>query len=539
MLIFNINFFLRNNYIFVGLTAMIFAYALSKRFNNEFKELVELKNALEEKVRERTRELLEAKEKIEKQSELKSNFFINLSHEIKTPLTLIDNYFNKHIEEIGESDAIKIVKSNINKLKKDIINIFDIEKINKGKVLYFHDKTINASLFIEKQLIMFKEIAEEKKIKISSSLADNIFIKIDPYALDRIINNLLDNAIKYTDENGEIKIILKKNNDNIEFVVEDNGCGIPDEFKEYIFDPYYQITSKKSNLQGIGMGLAIVKSIIDELNGEIYLESSVGKGTKITIKLNDNINYLDSEVIDSFNYYKPTAIDEKTIQINEEFMNSKKTILIVEDNIQMLNYLYSVLKTDLNIYYSKNGKEALQKLNWIPKPDIILSDIMMDEMDGYEFYDNIKNIENFKDIPFLFLTAKTEENEKIAGLTKGAIDYITKPFNIDELKAKINSILANRGLFKESNTIEFKNKLSNFLDKDENKNKIYETMLKYNINNIELKIIELLMDGAEYKEISDAVDVSLSSIKRRIHEIYKKLGIQNKIELIKLFKKNT
>jgi DNA-binding NarL/FixJ family response regulator len=200
----------------------------------------------------------------------------------------------------------------------------------------------------------------------------------------------------------------------------------------------------------------------------------------------------------------------------------------------MLVFLQSHFKVKYNVYYAFNGEEALRKIKWIPLPDLIISDIMMDEMDGNEFYEELKKDNTLNNIPFIFLTAKSTSDDKIKGLLKGAVDYIYKPFLIDELAAKVDSITKNRENQRKINIDEFEKKLHDLLNK---KNRInYEHLFKkYKINPKEKIVIMLLKDGLEYKEIGVELNLSLSGVKKRIYNIYKKCGVQNKLELFNLF----
>jgi len=531
----DINNFYTNNFIFVGIVVFVFAYVLSKKFNKEFEELVDLKNNLEKKIKLRTQELETAKQLIERESQRKSTFFINIAHEVKTPLTLIDNYLDKEINKRGTSEALAVVKNNVIKLKNDIINLLDIEKINRGNIIYKHNNVVDFSFILKNRSLLFSEAAQKKDIIINTEIQKNVFIKIDPYALDRIINNLIDNALKYTNNGGNIFIGLSIVNNVINFTVEDNGVGIPKKDLKHIFKPFYQISSKKKNIQGVGLGLAIVKSIVDEVCGELSVMSEVSKGTKFVVTFKNHKPRSEAEIVKDIPYVTPISVIQDIKEI--EYSKNKNTILIVEDNMQMLSYLHELLKDAYNVFYALNGKQALNKLNWIPEPDIIISDIMMDVMDGYEFYDEVSRNEQLQKIPFIFLTAKSQSKEKLKALSKGAVDFISKPFNSEMLMAKIESLLHNIVLQRESHVKDFKQKISSMLDKNKKKVDLYSLLKKYNISRKEIAVIELISKGLEYKEMTDLLGLSLSGIKKRVHSIYKKFKVDNKVELLNFIKK--
>ncbi|MBN2439998.1 MAG: HAMP domain-containing histidine kinase, partial [Spirochaetales bacterium] len=266
-------------YVPIGMVIIILAqsFALSKRYLKALSPLEASSNELE--LFERSRQL----ENINRQ---KTNFFINLAHEIKTPLTLISNYLELYTRKVKMSDELYIIKRNIDKLKHDMINFLDVEKIKQGRMDYNHNNILDLSTLISEREEIFKGIVFQRDIKIVSHVETNIFIKADRFALETVLNNLLSNALKYTDDKGEIKIILESNDKKVILTIQDTGIGIPEDKFEEIFLPYYQISNGKSNMHGIGMGLYIVNKIVKSLNGKITVTSKQGEGTKLTIILN-------------------------------------------------------------------------------------------------------------------------------------------------------------------------------------------------------------------------------------------------------------
>ena len=526
----------------------IFTYALTDSFNQEHrdlhiktKQLEDLANTLEQRVLERTQQLEQA-------TKQKTEAFINISHEIKTPVTIISNYLDKHIHEHGATKELEIAQQNTDKLKRDMLNVLDFEKLDKGLAFYDHSKITDISEVVRMNILMFSEIAERKGIKLKESIEENIYIKSDPHAVDRVINNLIDNAVKYTKSNGKINVSLRADRVNIELAIRDTGIGISEGNKEHIFKPYFQILEKKRNLQGIGMGLNIVKNIVDGIKGEIIVESILNKGSNFRILLNRY--YLkEGDRVESIRYRKAKSVDAMDIYLKEEkYSEDRRNIFIVEDNIQMLSYLQENLMDSYNVYYAKNGKEALEKLKNISKPDTIISDIMMDDMDGYKFYEELLKLNEYRSVPFIFLTAKTNEYEKIKGLKKGALDFIPKPFNINELKAKVESLIKFRNALKEEKLDQLSDQIYRLLSgskkfkivKNENcideKIKQDKLLKDYEISRRQVEIFSLIENGYERKEIADKLNISLSTVKTHIERLYKKFGVNNKISLIKTIK---
>ncbi len=514
-----------------GTLAFIYIQSLilSKKFSRAFSRVENYSIELEEEVCKRTRQL-------EMVNEEKTRFFINIAHETKTPLTLINNYLNKYIKKrnLSYEKEIKIIKDNLDKLTKDMVDFLDIEKLDKGKIIYNHNQIINLTDMLKNKIIMFHEYAINKNIKINLNLENNIYAKIDPYAVDRIINNLLDNAIKYTNDNGNINITLKHIEDKTHIIIEDNGIGMSADQLKNIFDPFYQASHDKKNIQGIGIGLSIVKRVVNSINGKILVESKLNEGTKFIIII-DKYILKDEDIINKDIDYSIPIGYTGNVKLRDENNNKLKyNLLIVEDNVELLSYLIDTMKDKYNVFYAVNGQEALNKLDKIPKPDLIISDIMMDIIDGYEFYDKLSEKEEYNDVPFIFLTAKTSMNEKLKGLSKGAIDYLLKPFDIDVLVTKIDSILKKNKIIKKIKTREVIKKIREKIDEDklinfENKCK------KFNISDKEKDILKLLFKGKINKEISYELNTTFHIVRNHIKNIYKKCNVQNKVELLNIF----
>lgn len=510
-------------------------------FNNMSQQVHQNTINLEQKVKERTK-------KLEEVNNQKTTFFINLAHETKTPLTLIKNYLERYILKYGLNEELKIVKYNIDKLLHDMVNFLDTEKLIRNQVFYDHNQITDLSNLLQKKIILFNEIAIKKKISLISEIDDNIFVKADPFALDRVVNNLLDNSIKYSNSKDEIRVGLKSVDNKIQFIVKDTGIGIFDDQKSYIFEPFFQLSHHKRNIQGIGMGLFIVKKIINSLNGDISFNSDINKGTSFIITL-DQLIFSNKNEIDlikvsqnDINYSIPIDIEPIDDDLNDSSIDlMKNNVFIIDDNLHMLNFLKSSLKDHYNIFLAKNGEEALVKINLIPKPDLIISDIMMNEISGHKLLSKLIGNYNFNDIPFIFLTAKTTVDEKLKGLKEGAVDFIYKPFNLDELRAKIESILKNRYFVKEKNIDEIKNELSALManigkDKSKVQNLTYDVCTRYNLSEREKEVLDLIAHGLLNKEIAYKLKISVRTVEFHIKNIYEKMGVNNRVEVINIIK---
>jgi signal transduction histidine kinase/DNA-binding NarL/FixJ family response regulator len=528
------NQFAWNNLI-ISIVVYIFAYAEVVKFNTVHKELIVLKEKLEQKVEERTIELSKSKEEIERISQEKTNYFINLAHETKTPLTLINNYLAKYISKTGMNKEIGIIKQNIDKLSEDMVNFLDAEKLERGQVFYNHDQISSISKMLNDKILIFKEIGNERNLIIETRIDPDLFIKADPYALERVINNLVENAFKYTHENGRISIGLSGTDKAVKMMVSDTGIGMPAEQMEHIFEPYYQISHQKQNIQGIGMGLYMVKMIIDQVKGRIKVQSSKNVGTTFFLTFNrlipdQNMSISAIQTSLSFEFVKNEKVKTPII------IDGRHNLLIVEDNHEMLNYLIDEFSADYNVYPSVNGEDALQKIRTISTPDIIISDIMMDGMDGKAFFNFISKDENFNHIPFIFLTARKIDDEKVDLLNMGAIDFITKPFSVAALKAKIKSIIETESKLRKVNLKEMIEIITNKIDLPKTPKKDGRILCKnrckqYGLTSRQEEIILHIAEGNEYKEIATRLNISHKTVIRHVQNLYEALNVHNKVEL--------
>jgi signal transduction histidine kinase/DNA-binding NarL/FixJ family response regulator len=490
---------------------------------------------LKEEVNKRTKEL-------EKINEQKTNNFINLVHETKTPLTLIKNYLDEYISKYGTGEELDIIKGGIDKLTADVINLFDIERFSKGIDTYKHNQVSDLSSILQDSLPLFKHYCVKHKIVCSTSIDENIFVKADPYAIHRIINNIVENAIKFTDPDGEILISLTSQDDEIIFSVVDTGIGIPADLQKKVFEPYYQIGYKNTSLQGMGLGLPIVKKVVEGIGGTVSIESNLVKtrGTKVTIALprynpieedepikgTDRLNKLNY----SFNYEEIKDSD---------YDAQKKAILLVEDNAAMVNFLFTKLRLSYNVFGAHNGSEALKKLFEMPvMPDLILSDVMMGKMDGYIFAKTLSEQDKYSHIPIIFLTAKSTHNDRLKGLRLGALDFISKPFSFEELSQKIETILDN--IVKQQKAIlntsiaalkNGKNKGSDNIAQS-SLSKFEQNCKLFHLTSREVEIARLILRGKTYKNIGKQLFISEKTVTKHIQNIFAKIDVCNKVELI-------
>lgn len=523
----------------LGLLVMtvLFIRKSIKQSRAEYYMLLDSKKMLQELNHNLTLKVIERTKELEIANERRTNTFINLAHESKTPVTLIRNYLEDYISKYGETEELSIIKRSIEKLTRDINNFFDLEKIKRGDDIYFNDQICNISEILNNNIELYRAYANKKGIFLTTFIDDNLAVKADPEGIYRIINNIVENAIKFTSLNGVIQISLKQERGSVVFIVKDNGIGIHPDLHEKIFEPYFKINSSHKNIQGIGIGLSIVKKIIEGIGGIIRIESdqTVAVGTSMIIEI---------PIWDLDNFEEAISLEHREVYFNvdtlsipqSQYNSDRRSVLIVEDNIALLNYLAAKLSERFNVIAVTSGNEAFERLQSVTYIDLIISDVMMDKGDGFDLYKSILTHSNLSHIPFIFLTAKDSIKAKIEGLSLGAIDYVQKPFLAEELVAKIDSILLN--LEKQRVALinsAYKNiqKINDIsVHRAESQNRFEINCQRYNLTSREIEIINLIAKGATYKSIGEVLYISDKTVAKHVRNIFEKVDVKKQVELL-------
>ena len=447
-------------------------------------------------------ELMLEKVKSEKEEMLlqdKLRFFTNISHELKTPLTLIIGPLKQLLllklkPELQEQH--RLIYKNSTRLRNLVNQILDFRKAEAGKLRLKVTET-DILEYTKNIYTLFLPIAKEKFINYEFICeSDNIIGWIDKDKYDKIIFNLLSNAFKYTNKKGNIVLKLEViKNENEKFVkvsVKDNGRGIPKEFQENIFLRFFQVPSKESSNTGTGIGLALVKNFVSIHKGEIWLNSEPDVGSKFTIKIPiDKQTYAQSEI---FTYAKKEDdlssqyLGEEAATKNE-LDDSYPKLLVIEDNAELRAFVKSIF---LSLFYVLEAENGLKGLAQAKKhhPVLVIADVMMDEMDGFEFCKKLKSSPDISHIPVVLLTALGEDTDIVTGYKLGADDYISKPFDPVMLKTRITSIISNRNLLQKKFSSEVNTNLhilSNSPADDNLFDKI-QKIIEDNISNPELNL---------------------------------------------------
>ncbi|WP_029904851.1 hybrid sensor histidine kinase/response regulator transcription factor [Prevotella sp. 10(H)] len=378
-----------------------------------------------------------AKEKEVYQSKI--SFFINLVHEIRTPLSLIklplDKLTEKNYQDDKTSKYLHAIDKNVNYLLNVVNQLLDFQKLeNQNNTLTLREENINTLL--HEIYMQFVHPAELKHIAMSITLpSDEVITLVDKGKITKIITNLLSNAVKFA--NTKIEVSLEVSNNSFRISVIDDGKGIPDNEKEKVFAAFYQSEEVSKTSEGTGIGLAFSRMLAENHNGTLSLEDSQYGGSCFMLsipvlyaQLNDSETQV-AEIIES----DTEEIIEETDATFKDFR-----ILLVEDNTELLNMIEDSLKPYFTILKSSNGRQALDTLS-SESVDLIVSDVMMPEMDGFELCKTVKSDINYSHIPVILLTAKVTLEAKIEGLEYGADVYLEKPFSIRQLRKQIENLL--------------------------------------------------------------------------------------------------
>ena len=389
---------------------------------------------------------------------LKSRFFTNISHEFRTPITLIlgplKDMYNGTFKG-DQKSVLAVMIRNGQRLLRLINQLLDLSKLEAGKMT-LHTTPIDLVQFIREIASSYESVAADKKIRyFFYPELQELMVYIDQEKIEKVVHNLLSNAFKFTREGGEIILNLKVQEKQWASVsVKDTGIGIPADQLDKIFDRFYQVDSSQTrDYEGSGLGMALAKELVTLHHGKIMVESTEGKGTIVTLWLPLGKDQLrKDEIIDSVRSkmlspeLTPTKSILKMENENETLTVSSSeapVLLIVEDNGDMRRYISKTLSAHYQIIEAENGKEGVMRAEE-SVPDLIISDIMMPEMDGYKLCELIKSNELTSHIPVILLTAKADRESKLAGLETGADDYLSKPFDADELKLIVRNRIEER-----------------------------------------------------------------------------------------------
>jgi signal transduction histidine kinase/DNA-binding response OmpR family regulator len=384
--------------------------------------------------------------------EARTKLYTNMTHEFRTPLTIIlgmaDLIAEKPEKWLGE--GLKKIENNSKILLHLVNQMLDLSKLEKG-VMPVNMIQGDIVLYIRYLIELFNSVAESKQISLKYlPHPGHLIIDYDPDKILEIVSNIISNALKYTQTGGHVEVrtdLAGKTDQNFRIIISDNGPGIPEDKVPYIFDRFFRIENPAiPSVRGSGLGLALTQELVKLLNGSIGVESAPGVGTEFIVSLpvSNNAPFIDDTKPFEIKSVSTFLTHHEQLtpppQSGEAIRPNKPLLLIVEDSRDVIQYLYQLLEPDFNVLTALNGREGVNKaVEFIP--DIILSDIMMPEMDGIELLNSIKNDVRTSHIPVVILTAKADVVSRIEGLKKGADAYIAKPFNKEELQLQLKKLI--------------------------------------------------------------------------------------------------
>ena len=389
-------------------------------------------------------------------SALRENFFTNITHEFRTPLTVILGL--SHDLQDAKTEAVRESARTIERQGKGLLTLINqLLDISKIKSSVGNPDWCNGNITVHLTMIIeaYRDYARSRNIDLYFLAKEVVEMDFVPDYVSKVMNNLLSNAFKFTPEYGKVSVSVWCESNCLFLDVADTGEGMDKETLSHIFEPFYQAETEVRNI-GTGVGLALVKQIIDAVEGSITVESTVGKGTTFHIHVpihNDSKRDMGITTIDN----SPLLPENETTPADSEGEDSQCRLLVIEDNRDIAAYIGSLFADRYAVSYAANGKEGMEKaLDLVP--DLIITDLMMPGMDGLEVCRQVRGNEIINHIPIIVVTAKITEEERIRGLEAGVDAYIAKPFNADELRTRVEKLLDRHRLLRD--------KFSNSTDTD-------------------------------------------------------------------------
>lgn len=379
---------------------------------------------------------------------LKTNFFTNISHEFRTPLTLIISPIQELKKKFPTLESLWLIERNAQRLLSLINQLLDISKL-EAKAMAVDLQAGDLAKFTQSLATSFQSLAKNRQIQFEifqNQTKANVYF--DPDKFEKIIFNLLSNAFKFTPDGGNISlgVYYSEAFQQVKIIVKDSGIGMPDQKLEKIFDRFFQVDSATQyNYEGTGIGLTLVKELVNLLQGSIHVTSQQNLGTTFSIILPlQPADKKAATILLDFQKEVPIVsppVTDKTLVNNQpQKLSSEEVLLIVEDDEDLRNYIREIFENNYQIIEAGDGIEGFEKAT-TDIPDIIISDLMMPRMDGFELCKYLKSSVKTSHIPIILLTGKTTLDNKLQGLGLGADDYLIKPFNAAELKIRVQNLV--------------------------------------------------------------------------------------------------
>lgn len=434
---------------------LAYYYTMIRRRNSQLAHKNEAIEKQKEQLEHQNEQIREMNKQVERATQAKLSFFTNISHEIRTPLTLIQAPVNELLSTLGNSEnkvsaslkeSMQMIKQNTDRLLRLINQLMDFRKMDTGKINLNISKT-HLQEVTENIYKAFLPLSRQKEIDFKLEIpSEKEVVWIDIDKIDKVIFNLLSNAFKFTPRKGEISLSSFINSeDQIIIEVSDSGPGIPPGKQKEIFKPFYQQTQHRS--MGTGIGLALSKGFVEKHDGFIEVESDGRSGTLFRVTLPRGEKYKGAQDLvkpmPEIPQPQKNEFEENVQEKEWKDFDRKPNLLIVEDDEQLKAYLIKLLKQTYEVKSASNGKEALTMIE-NQQPDLIVTDLMMPEMDGIELTEYLKQKMESSHIPIIMLTAKAGIDQKIHGIETGADAYIEKPFDPNYLSVRVRKLIETR-----------------------------------------------------------------------------------------------
>jgi signal transduction histidine kinase/DNA-binding response OmpR family regulator len=411
-----------------------------------------------EQIIEHNQMLNEQKEEIRQQAEqlialdkAKNHFFANISHEFRTPLTSILECLRQlslSKQSPQEQQLLQISQRNSKMLEQLINQLLDLAKLEEQK-LQLNLSVVSFEKYIERICQSFNPYANYKEVDFQYDITKNpLWVHIDTLQFEKILNNLLSNAFKFTLQGQRVLLILENSDNEAIVKIIDTGIGIPKKELSFIFNRFYQVNDPMTKTQiGTGIGLSLVKELVMLHKGTIEVESELGNGTTFTLKipLHKNIDNQKDIFENTINFYPSEVFLQHDLIVEEEvkIKKEKPMVLVVEDHPELQFLIREILKDEYDVFIAQNGQEGIDKaISYIP--DLIISDVMMPQKTGYELCNTLKSDQRTSHIPIILLTAKATQSDKLRGLEQKADEYLYKPFDYQELLIRTQNLIETR-----------------------------------------------------------------------------------------------
>ncbi|MEP0355270.1 ATP-binding protein [Paraglaciecola sp.] len=433
-------------YLTLLVSILVFIYWLRTRHYKK------MNAALEKAVLQRTTELQKSNQQVSSLLKQKQHLFANVSHEIRTPLSLMIGPLELLLNKISEPNMFRqasLINRNAKRLQNLVEQILELEKLETinqpSRKLYRYPDALK--LIVES----FTPYAISNEQVLICDATDTVTLELVEDSFEKIISNLLSNAIKYTPKGGTISVTSEHKNEWLYIQISDTGMGIEADQLKNIFERFTRLQSTIS-VHGTGIGLALVKELVKANSGKISVKSEQGKGSVFTVELPISKKDATQQLVDTT--FKPSVL-VPTVELQQDRSNlesiaektEKASVLVVEDNNDMRDFIMSCLEDEYHCISAENGQKGLA-LAIETIPELIISDVMMPVMDGFELAKNIRGNEETSHIPIILLTAKGDEDSRLSGWRNEVDDYIVKPFNVSELHLRVARLISIREILK-------------------------------------------------------------------------------------------